>query len=168
MNFLSLFLLLINFPNITKENLSLLTSIHSFQHFENISIKKYPKWWRQALSLTYGCFFAEFLEDTSLVRLGLLDLITCVGLRYGFNTIMLRSFSWKLALSYLPTRGQTFMLRLDLCNADLPTLRPHDTNSNPIMSKMYRAPSLHRIVSKSRNINRVSITYGFRHPLRPD
>ncbi len=41
----------------------------------------------QALSLTYGCFFAEFLEDLSLVRLGLLDLITCVGLRYGFYEI---------------------------------------------------------------------------------
>ena len=38
----------------------------------------------QALSLTYGRFFAEFLEDISLVRLGLLALITCVGLRYGF------------------------------------------------------------------------------------
>ena len=38
----------------------------------------------QALSLTYGRFFAEFLGENSLVRLGLLDPITCVGLRYGF------------------------------------------------------------------------------------
>ena len=37
-------------------------------------------------SLTYGRFFAEFLEDLSLVRLGLLALITCVGLRYGSYT----------------------------------------------------------------------------------
>ena len=37
----------------------------------------------QALSLTYGRFFAEFLEDILLVHLGLLDLTTCVGLRYG-------------------------------------------------------------------------------------
>ena len=37
----------------------------------------------QALLRTYGRFFAEFLEDLSLVRLGLLDLTTCVGLRYG-------------------------------------------------------------------------------------
>ena len=42
--------------------------------------------WGQTLSLSYGRFFAEFLEDLSLVRLGLLDLTTCVGLRYG--TIM--------------------------------------------------------------------------------
>ena len=53
----------------------------------------------QALSLTYGRFFAEFLEDLSPVRLGLLDLPTCVGLRYGSRTLMLRSFSWKDALS---------------------------------------------------------------------
>jgi len=33
--------------------------------------------------LTYGRFFAEFLKDESLVPLGLLDLSTCVGLRYG-------------------------------------------------------------------------------------
>ena len=37
----------------------------------------------QALSLTYGRFFAEFLEDLSLVRLALLELTTCVGVRYG-------------------------------------------------------------------------------------
>ena len=37
----------------------------------------------QALSLSYGRFFAEFLEDLSLVRLSLLDSTTCVGLRYG-------------------------------------------------------------------------------------
>ena len=37
----------------------------------------------QALSLTYGRFFAEFLEDILLVRLTLLELTTCVGVRYG-------------------------------------------------------------------------------------
>jgi len=37
----------------------------------------------QTLSLSYGRFFAEFLEDLSLVRLSLLDSTTCVGLRYG-------------------------------------------------------------------------------------
>ena len=41
---------------------------------------------RQALSRSYGRFFAEFLKDPSLVRLGLLDLTTCVGLRYGTAT----------------------------------------------------------------------------------
>ena len=51
--------------------------------------------------LTYGRFFAEFLETLSLVRLGLLDLTTCVGLRYGSYIFNLRDFSWRLALSNL-------------------------------------------------------------------
>ena len=58
----------------------------------------------QALSLSYGRFFAEFLEDLSLVRLGLLDLTTCVGLRYGLVLIMLRRFSRKRALRSLTRR----------------------------------------------------------------
>ena len=49
----------------------------------------------QTLYLGYGRFFAEFLGDPSLVRLGLLDLTTCVGLWYGLVTLNLRSFSWK-------------------------------------------------------------------------
>ena len=51
----------------------------------------------QTLLLTYGRFFAEFLEDLSLVRLTLLELNTCVGLRYGLNIDKRRSFSWKRA-----------------------------------------------------------------------
>ena len=43
----------------------------------------HSKVWREALSLTYGRFFAEFLEDILLVRLTLLELTTCVGVRYG-------------------------------------------------------------------------------------
>ena len=37
----------------------------------------------QTLSRSYGRFFAEFLNEDSLVHLGLLDPSTCVGLRYG-------------------------------------------------------------------------------------
>ena len=56
----------------------------------------------EALSRSYGCFFAEFLGEPSLVRLGLLDLTTCVGLRYGYHTFKLRSFSWERAPYNLP------------------------------------------------------------------
>ena len=38
---------------------------------------------RQALFRSYGRYIAEFLNEESLVHLGLLDLSTCVGLRYG-------------------------------------------------------------------------------------
>lgn len=37
----------------------------------------------QTLSRSYGRCIAEFLDEESLVHLGLLDLSTCVGLRYG-------------------------------------------------------------------------------------
>ncbi len=53
----------------------------------------------QALSLTYGRFFAEFLSGRSLVPLGLLALSTCVGLRYGLDTL------------YEPTSQTSFLLR---------------------------------------------------------
>ena len=50
----------------------------------NLSLRPlYPKIQGRTLSLSYGRFFAEFLEDLSLVRLSLLDSTTCVGLRYG-------------------------------------------------------------------------------------
>ena len=59
--------------------------------------------WRTLL-LTYGRFFAEFLGDLSLVRLRLLALITCVGLRYGFYIYKFREFSRKRALLH-PARS---------------------------------------------------------------
>jgi hypothetical protein len=37
----------------------------------------------QTLFRSYGRYIAEFLNEESLVHLGLLDLSTCVGLRYG-------------------------------------------------------------------------------------
>ncbi len=68
----------------------------------------------QALSRSYGCFFAEFLGDHSLVRLGLIDLITCVGLRYGFYIHKFREFSWKRALYHCLPRTENFLLFLDV------------------------------------------------------
>lgn len=123
---------------------------------------------RQALSLTYGRFFAEFLEDLSLVRLSLLDLNTCVGLRYGRHVLKLRSFSWNRApYSPLPRRRR-LPFRLEYCVPDLPKTLPHGTDPNPIMGSRYNNPSLHRTHDRSGNINPVSIGCGFRHPLRPD
>ena len=46
----------------------------------------------QAISRSYGRFFAEFLKEPLLVRLGLLDLTTCVGLRYDLHTYNLEVF----------------------------------------------------------------------------
>ena len=51
----------------------------------------------QALSLSYGRCFAEFLNEGYLVRLGLLDLFTCVGLRYDWYALYPYAFSRQLA-----------------------------------------------------------------------
>jgi hypothetical protein len=102
----------------------------------------------QALFQSYGCFFAEFLEDLSLVRLGLLDLITCVGLRYGFYCINLRYFSWKRALYNLQRRTPAFKFRLDVALTRLSGFSWRAsllTYSNPIMSCTYYTPSYLRI-----------------------
>ena len=55
--------------------------------------------WRGALSRSYGRCFAEFLNEGCLVRLGLLDLFTCVGLRYGLYVFNPRGFSRQPACS---------------------------------------------------------------------
>ena len=68
----------------------------------------------QALFRSYGHFFAEFLGDLSLVRLALLELITCVGLRYGSQPLVLRDFSWKRALLNPLRLPEKFSLRLRL------------------------------------------------------
>jgi len=57
---------------------------------------------------TYGRFFAEFLEDLSPVRLGLLDLTTCVGLRYGLFILNPRRFSRKALRENFPIRRKEF------------------------------------------------------------
>ena len=85
----------------------------------------------QALFRSYGCFFAEFLGDVSLVRLGLLDLITCVGLRYGFYNNKFRKFSWRIALRDQRRRTATFLVYLD-------------SGFNPVAGFSWRASLKHR------------------------
>jgi len=125
---------------------------------------RYGTW--QALLLTYGRYFAEFLEDLSLVRLGLLDLTTCVGLRYGPNIFNLRRFSRKRAPLNFPPK-KNFRCAFTYL-PDLPNRHNHTPNANPIMRSKYNTPSLHRNILGSRNINLVSIGSDFRHLLRPD
>jgi hypothetical protein len=47
------------------------------------------------------CQFAEFLNQGSLTRLGILTPPTSVGLRYGRPEDSTRSFSWKLGIDEL-------------------------------------------------------------------
>ena len=70
------------------------------------------------LLLTYGRFFAEFLEDLSLVRLGLLALNTCVGLRYGLQCtnleVFLGSVLTQIRFDESPLSSSTLTYRTDL------------------------------------------------------
>ena len=127
-----------------------------------------PYCYGQALLQTYGCFFAEFLGDTLLVRLSLLDLSTCVGLRYGLVMLILRSFSRKRAHVNFSVRRRKFWLILKYCLPDLPNRPSQSTNANPIMRLHYNPSSLHRNITRSWNINHVSIESDFRHFLRTD
>ena len=47
----------------------------------------------QTLSRSYGRYLAEFLNEGSPEHLGLLDLSTCVGLRYGRRILLTHVFS---------------------------------------------------------------------------
>ena len=58
------------------------------------------------MSRSYGRCFAEFLNKGSPVHLGLLALSTCVGLRYGYHTINLRSFSRHPAHPFSPPENR--------------------------------------------------------------
>ena len=131
---------------------------------------------RQALSRSYGRFFAEFLGDLSFVRLALLELTTCVGLRYGFVAFSakggLEVFLGRQLFRIYPPCGEHFRSSFDSpLKADfrifLETVFEART-SNPIMCPKYLSSSLRRNAPKSWNINHVSIRFGFRHPLRPD
>ena len=51
------------------------------------------------------CQFAEFLNQSSLKRLRILSLPTCVGLRYGCSYNSLRGFSWQHGISHFVSRS---------------------------------------------------------------
>jgi len=53
-------------------------------------------------------YFAEFLQQSSLKRLSLLNLFTCVGLKYGFLLKLFPEKSKKLPI--------TLVINVDLCH----------------------------------------------------
>jgi hypothetical protein len=113
-------------------------------------------------------FFAEFLNEDSPVRLGLLALSTCVGLRYGRSRMNLRSFSRHPAPLPFPALRQRSERPSDMRSADLPAEHPQTVHTNPIRCEGYRDASLHRIRDRCRNIDLLSIDYAFRPRLRTD
>jgi hypothetical protein len=63
---------------------------------------------RQALSLTYGRFFAEFLNEDSLVPLRILSSPTSVGLRYDVHNLNLEDFLGRLFSCISPGKPEPY------------------------------------------------------------
>ena len=125
----------------------------------------------QALSRSYGRFFAEFLKDPSLVRLGLLDLTTCVGFGTESIRLCLEVFLESVLPKFARPRPhiQTQLgLHIKVSVTDLPITHPRSSSTNPIRCFEYNTPSLHRNVPMCRNINLLAIASPSRDRLRPD
>ena len=63
----------------------------------------------QTLSRSYGRLIAEFLNEDSLVHLGLLDLSTCVGLRYGRLDLLHGKLFWSAWVAQIPRTKRSFI-----------------------------------------------------------
>ena len=109
---------------------------------------------RQALSRSYGRFFAEFLNEDSPVPLGLLALSTCGGFRYGFHTSTLEVFLeralYQLASTRMPTLASTLEFATKRRDADLPTPHSRVKDAKPLRHLMYCALSPHRTMKYGR------------------
>jgi hypothetical protein len=117
------------------------------------------------------CHYAEFLNQSSLKRLGILYPSTCVGLRYGHLANFLRGFSREHGINHFTEPVGTARHHVSALNgaADLPTapaytLKPgHPTPGRPTL---LRHPFSQTLTRWFRNINRISIAYAFRPRLR--
>ena len=113
--------------------------------------------------------FAEFLNQSSLDRLGILYLTTCVGLRYGQPDISLEAFLGSMESLTSPNRlaitSQAYELRICLQHSPTRLAPAHSTPSaRPIL---LRPPiATNELVGWYRNINPLSIDYAFRPRLR--
>ena len=107
--------------------------------------------------------FAEFLDQGSLVRFGLLDLPTCVGIRYGQYGSPQHAFRARSGPRNLPhhLRGaaRTRFSAFPPTSLNGPRLAAPDPARDRVASS---------IVYWCRNLNLLSIAYAFRPRLRPD
>jgi hypothetical protein len=116
--------------------------------------------------------FAEFLNESSLARLRIFSLPTCVGLRYGHTVHSRRGFSgqrsWAASPALRRTRARLSGLTAPrVCLGNLPTsLSPHIQTWAGLPFCV--TPSLITRTMWFRNINRMSIIYALRPRLRTD
>jgi hypothetical protein len=120
------------------------------------------------------CHFAEFLNQGSLKRLGILSLPTCVGLRYDHLIISLEAFLGSMGSTSLfrktdPHRFSTLNKEVDFPASSVYKLEPPiPTGGWPTLLRppITPAPEGTSIIGWYRNINLFSIAYAFRPRLR--
>ena len=113
--------------------------------------------------------FAEFLNEGSLKRLGILTLPTCVGLRYSHHKDSLRGFSWQHGINQFMSKRTPHHLSVLNGTADLPTVptyRLEPGQPSPGWPTLLRHPFAQTSAWWYRNINLFSIAYAFRPRLR--
>ena len=115
------------------------------------------------------CQFAEFLNQSSLERLRILTLPTCVGLRYDHQITSLEAFLGSMGLASLFPKRDPHHLSVLNERADLPALSTYRLESgqpSPEWPTLLRPPITQTVNWWYRNINLFPITYAFRPQLR--
>ena len=115
------------------------------------------------------CHFAEFLNQGSLKRLGILSPPTCVGLRYGHLISSLEAFLGSMGSATLfPKSGSSSPLSVDKA-PDLPGASAYRLEpAYPIAGwpTLLRPPITQTLTRWYRNINLLPIAYAFQPRLR--
>ena len=115
------------------------------------------------------CQFAEFLNERSLKRLGILSLPTCVGLRYDHQINSLEAFRGSMGLTSLRDKiSPHHLLRLNEIS-DFPEISLYGLEPGrptPGWPTLLRPPITQTLIQWYRNINLFPITYAFRPRLR--
>ena len=116
------------------------------------------------------CQFAEFLNQSSLKRLRILSLPTCVGLRYGYLIVSLRGFSWQHGINHfakhtlLRHHASVLYKVPDLPGSSTYTLEPGQPT--PGWPTLLRPPFTQTTIKQYRNINLFPIDYASQPRLR--
>jgi hypothetical protein len=116
------------------------------------------------------CQFAEFLNQSSLKRLRILSLPTCVGLRYGCFIVSLRGFSWQYGINHfaklalLRHHASVFNRVPDLPKTPTYTLKPGQPT--PGWYTLLRPPFTQTTIKQYGNINPFPIVYASQPRLR--
>ena len=116
----------------------------------------------QTLSRSYGRCIAEFLNEGSPEHLGLLDLSTCVGLRYGRRTLLTYVFSCQFGPREFRSYDQFHSC---LTESKLSTTYLDGYGQQSARVSILRQHREH--VHRYRNINLLSIAYATRLGLGP-